>query len=563
MKQYIIISIIILCCGISITAQTTAKKDTILQRVMTLEKEYNPNIDKAFKINTLPEIKEPVTTKAKIEFSNYEAPLDIKPEASKLQPEQYFTNLDISKKKGYATLGISSFVDINGDLGYQILNTNKDELSIWGSHRSSWGNVESTQTGEKLKLKLNDNTGAFRYQHNFENLRLFTDAKYVYSGFNYYGIQPETTNISVPEQANNIFDVNTGISSEREGELSYLLKLGYTYFNQKNSILEKIKGPVENTFRANFDVHKSFDDNKLVGLGGYFRGNAYTTPSNNNYTSYKNYSDLNFNPYFKMYGDNWETRLGFKADLLFNYSKDVFFAPDIEFSFQPYDNMLLYLTTKGMVTDNGNNKIFYENRYVNPESRVLDSYTWLDGTIGVKTSIAKVFSMDFFTGYKITGNEHFYSGKKDVLYNRYNNIYTPDYSDAKAFKVGTNLRYLYRDNFSTELKACYYSWNVDDIQKAWNKPQFESDLTVGYLFPLVPLRFDLAYHLETGRKNFVNEQLFKMKDMNDVSLMGTYSFNDTFSVYSRIDNLFNQQYDLWYGYPAEGFRFMGGVSVKF
>ncbi len=560
MKQYITI-IAILACSLQVQAQTAAK-DTTLQRMLTLEREYNPTIDKASKINTLPEVKEPQAPQARIEYSNYSVPATIKPEASQVEAVQYFKDLESSNKKGYVRAGVSTFIDIDGDAGYQILNNESDELSVWLSHRSSSGKVKSLQTDEKLKLKLNDNIGALRWAHSTESLKLFSGLKYTYSGYNYYGASPSLFSV-IPDQTNNIFDVNLGLlSTEGVYDVDFSLGVDYSYFTQKNALFSDENGPKENRLKLNFDLHKKFDDDKQVGVSGNLRTDFYSVPDMpdgvSDFDSYKNYGDLALNPYFKMGGSNWDMRLGFFAHLLFNQSKTFYFAPDIELNVRPYETGLLYVTVKGDVADNSNYNIFYENRYVFPEVRVLDSYTGLDGTAGFKSSLPGVFSVDFYLGYKMTSDEHFYV---PVGY-----AYDVSYYDAKRFKIGTNLKYQYGKIFDVGLKAAYYNWNVDESDaKAWNKPNFESDLTAGFQIQSIPLRIDLAYHLETGRKSFDfnKRSVVSMKNINDVSLMETYTFNDTFSIFAKLDNLLVQKYDIWYGYPAEGIRFMGGLSFKF
>jgi len=562
MKQNILIAIL-LGCGIQMMQAQTSAKDTALQRMMILEKEYNPTIEKASKINTLPEVKEPQATQAKIEYSNYSTPVSLKPEPSQVDAAQYFKDLGSSNNRGYLRAGVSTFVDIDGDAGYQILNSKSDDLSVWLTHRSSSGKVKSLQTNEKMEHKLNDNTGAFRYSHSFEESKLFADAKYTYSCFNYYNGGLSNAE-SFPTQTNNIFDANLGSLLKDILVFDLFLGLNYTHFGQKESLLPGIKGPEENRLKVDFDVFMGFDNDKLIGIAGFLRSDFYSVPDTASYF-YKDCGDLALNPYFKMEGDNWKMRLGAFTHLLFNQTKKIFFTPDIELSFRPHESGLLYLTAKGEVADNSNSKIFYENRYILPLARVLDSYTQFDGTAGFKTSLSRVFDADFYAGYKIIKQEHFY--RPDSVPGLGSDIwgaFSPDYYNTQVFKLGTNLRYQYGKMFDLSLRAVYYNWEVDAPgKKAWNKPDFTSDLTAGFQIQTIPLRFDLAYHLETGRKSFLKNNIVNMENINDVNFTGTYSFNNSFSVFAGVNNLLAQKYDIWYGCPAEGIRFMGGLSLKF
>ena len=42
-----------------------------------------------------------------------------------------------------------------------------------------------------------------------------------------------------------------------------------------------------------------------------------------------------------------------------------------------------------------------------------------------------------------------------------------------------------------------------------------------------------------------------------------YNINKTFSVNVQLNNVLFQKYDIYYGYPAQGFNLMGGINVNF
>ena len=49
----------------------------------------------------------------------------------------------------------------------------------------------------------------------------------------------------------------------------------------------------------------------------------------------------------------------------------------------------------------------------------------------------------------------------------------------------------------------------------------------------------------------------------DVSLSGVYNYNKFISAFISLNNLFNQQYQVFYGYKALGFNAMVGVIFKY
>ncbi len=612
LSNLVIISVI--CCFVPLQAQnTTAKKDSTLTRELTLEKEYNPSIRDASKINTLPELKEPDAPKAKVEYARFSIPYEIKPQLNPLQAGAYFTEMAHSKKRGYLSLGIGSFNNIDGDAGYQILHSDIDQLNIFASHRSSNGSVEYLQNEEKQKMKINDNLIGLTFDHLFGNTKFFSGLFYTYSAFNYYGytlpsISPYSTLPVLPEidksinQTDQIFDVNLGLTSNNEETFNYLFKVNYSHFNQKYRLSEKQTGPQENALQLNLNLSRNWDAEKILGLDAFYKGSFYTLDKggvNDYWLNFKSYSDIGLNPYFFYDGGNWNARLGVLVDVLFNHNKDINVAPDIELNFRPTEKVQLYLLAKGGVSNNNLKNSYYENRYILPSTRVLDSYSSFDATFGVKSSIDN-FWFDLFAGYKTVKDEHFdiqYFSASDVEAGEQpligGNFSFPVALDGSVFKIGGNLKYQFTDAFELGLKAVYYAWTLDDMMrmdfnsgeydtfspKAYGRPDFTADLNLGYKFSRLPLRLDLTYSLETGRdysyltsylystvtgyRSWYSEVEGQMKNVNALHVKAQYAINDTFSAFLGLNNLLFQKYDLWYGYPAQKFNAILGVNIKF
>ncbi len=595
MKLRNLIILAAVCLTMPILAQNTKQDSTSLKRELTLEKEYAPTIRDAAKVGTLPELKEPDAPKTKVEFAKFSVPYEIAPQLTTLPAGSFFTDIPYSKKRGYLKAGVGSFIDIDGDLGYQILNTEQDRLSIFGSHRSSSGNVTYLQDDEKQKMKINDNLLGVGYLHDFGGIRLNADMKYTHSAFNYYGYtmpyytyysqMPEYTINKDINQVNNIFDIGAGIINDRPNDLNYSFNLSNTSFKQKYLFTDDLDGVKENRFMAGWDVHKGFNTNMNIGFGGYLKNYKMTVPDTVSFVNYHDYSNVLLNPYFGVEGDNWDLKLGVKVNMLLisGLDNENNIAPDIRFNFRPMEKLNLYVAAEGGVTDNGGSSMFQENRYLMPGIRVSDSRTPFDGKIGIQGSPAGNFGFDVFAGYKITNDEHFfltsyipvvdYFTKKTLLLG---GMINPAYYDAKVFSLGGNIKYNYQDQFEFALKACYYNWkvsgdlNYEDVatqrtypNEPWNKPNFVTELTASYQIPQLPLRLDAVYHLETGRKTIGVDGVENMKNINNLGVSGTYIFNETFSIFAKTNNLLFQKYDLFYGYPAQNFSIMGGLSILF
>ena len=130
-------------CGVALfaNAQEDKKKEQDLNRQMTLEREYDPSVQDASKVNTLPQVKEPEVRKIPIDYSDYTLAMDPAQQISVLPSGNIMTQMDYNKRRGYLRLGAGTYMNLNGDFGYHALSTATDQLSIAFSHRSANGNV--------------------------------------------------------------------------------------------------------------------------------------------------------------------------------------------------------------------------------------------------------------------------------------------------------------------------------------------------------------------------------------------------------------------------------------
>jgi hypothetical protein len=569
-----------------------------LQRELTLEKEYSPNLRDADKLHRLPEIKEPEAPKVKVDLSNYTLEHPLAPYFRQLGVVNYFPEFADSNKRGYLTAGLGTPINLDWDAGYQILQSADDRLSIFASERITNGRANYLQRKENGDIKINDLLLGLDFKHRFAKAAWSADIRYDRSSFNYYGspTMPEMTPVPIEDQLNNRLSLRTGIVSSSDQRLQYRLNAQYTSLKQR---VEQ----AENRIIFDGGLYSPFKSAAGIGLDLALKTYAYKVRNDDT----KNYTSFSVNPYLTIEGDAWDVRLGAKASLLAGGRKAFLPSPDIRFRWRPDEAVLLYFTAEGGIQDNSLYNSFYENRYLHPDSRIYDSRSPLDGTLGVTFSPTVNLSVDLFTGYKWVKDEHFYL--RDIYWNYL--LYPlpvtilphplplllleeppmrPQYADANVFKVGVSAKYQYQDRLDLSMKLVYNRWKVTDIQtditlrpvplrEAWNKPVFTGDWAIGVKLPTMPLRIDLNYHLETGRKTWIpNENsvdagnlvappypgaTLKMKNIHAANATLSYPLTQSLSIYGKANNLFFQKYDLWYGYPAQGFHLMLGAALKF
>jgi outer membrane cobalamin receptor len=111
------------------------------------------------------------------------------------------------------------------------------------------------------------------------------------------------------------------------------------------------------------------------------------------------------------------------------------------------------------------------------------------------------------------------------------------------------------------LKGAYNKWSVE--KNAYGRPEMEFNTGIT-LHPAGNLTLGLDYYLAAGRKTYVSGTGDeKMKNINELNVTGSYTINDTFGAYLKLNNLLFQEYELFYGYPLQGFNVMAGITIHF
>ena len=577
--------IAMLGCASGIMAQEEVnKEEKNLNREMTLEREYDPSVQDANKVNTLPAVKEPTVKKRAIDYAVFAVPTEPEKQISVLPSGKIMADMDYNKRRGYLNLAAGMNLNINGDFGYHILSTEKDNLNVYLSHRSTNGNIDYIQIDDKVKAKLNDNLGGLNYKHKFEKDVFNIGAKYGYSGFNYYGLpvtgnlEEAGTNLDLADrttnQVNQTIGANIGIESEdEEAPFGYMVDFDYINFSHKYGADAKSDGPTENTFELKFNLFAPFGGNQRIGLAGLAEYFSYNLPER---CSFENHAEVILNPYYTIEGDIWNLKLGAKAMIVTGENSKFAASPDIAFDVEVADKTVFYLKADGKLYSNSMYETALVNRYVNPTEELMPSRNWLDANLGIKSGVVPGFWFDVFAGYKITSSDVLYLPSRVFEQDGFGN-FAEAMSDinTKRFFAGVNLKYNYQKLFEINLKGVYNNWKANygdswiggeanaELDRVWGKPTAEINAGVT-VRPIDKLAVDVNYYLATGRYTQLGGyEEVNLNNINELNIRGMYNINKTFSVNVQLNNVLFQKYDIYYGYPAQGFNLMGGINVNF
>ena len=573
MIQYKNIILPILCVVLSFTTYGQAQeKEQSIQRELLLEKEYNPDINDATKFFSQPELTPPPVVKSEIEYANFVIPFQPERQLSTLSPGNINTEIKHSSKRGYIRAAGGNYLNLNGDIGYHILQNKKDNLSLWYSHSSSNGKIKYLDTDIKQKAKLNDNTVGLDYNHAFLHNIWRLSARYGSYAFNYYGRPINLDQLN----NNNSFNYNkmqrdqliafsTGLSSKENSAFNYDINLDYYNFYRTLGAQADMKGVKENSTDLDFDLYSNFNENKRIGLDGHINAFFYNLPNDYKdlFINFENYMDVCLNPYFGVENNDWNLRIGALVHFDINIS-EFMIAPDIHFDWLFAQQSKLYMNLTGDVRHNSNREMLYINRYINPMQRVNHSKEWIISEIGIRSHPATSFWFDINLGYDITENDVFFvPGQAGT----WANVATPYYMNSKRFHISAAFDYQIFNNLSFSAKGTWNAWKLPDDNngqelKAFGKPDFEVEGGLQYQ-PIEQLFLEANYRLLGNRFTYLNGVNEKMKNINDLNIKGSYVFNDTFNNFAKVNKLLFQKYEFWMGYPMQGFNFQVGVNINF
>lgn len=572
MKKYIVIAALLASTGIF--AQT---QDSLLRRQMELERDFNPTLQDANKITSLPSVPQPTIKKANTAYSTWSGRTTPPLEIALPRPGSIMTDIPFSTQKGYITLNAGNYANIDGALGCRLLETDKNNLNFSFLHNSTNGNIDYVQDSDPQNNKayFMDNLGQLKYNHFFDAFKLNLQASYLHSLFNYYGNTFGSTRVFDNEnQRLGVANVKAGFESNQSDILNYRGYADFKNFSTKFGESLTADGVKGNQIDAMVGFDKPFQggDSK-VGIDGRFLGVFYGGDTDN-------YTLANAAPYIAFEGVNWNAKLG--ADVLFQIKDKtaVRVVPNVNLQLKVTEHSSLYTNIHGGFDDNTFLNMLTESRYVHPTlaASVKPSFSLIDIEAGAKIGEVSGFRFDIFGGFKQTDDEHFLvtmlkptaaplssaaMDHTELLSHVYANISHSHVGGMIQSNIWAPLDIALRvkKNFYNVRDAMYNEAAITDA-KAYNKPGFEADIRATFE-AMSNLKFTLNYYFAGDRWSYFYGANVEIDNINDLNLGAVYDINDSFAINLKANNLLFQKYDIWYGHPAQGFNAMGGFTFKF
>lgn len=540
----------LLALPLHLQAQTQAK-DTTLTRTVVVEQEYNPDIMDASKVNVLPRIEEPTVSKKAVEYNETLQPASRLPIGT-MRPYVIREKQD-KTKAGYVRLGYGIYNNLDARANYLFTLSPKDRLNVTfamdGRNGSEGQGIDNL---EQWKPRYYRTQARISYLHNFKALDLNIAGNF---GLHNFNLEPYAF---AHKQKFTSGNVHVGVVNRNNQQpISYKAETNLLLYQRQNDpIASDIR---EGIVRTKGIVSGSISDVQSVGIGFNMDNVFYKN------ADFDNYSSVGLNPYYQYNHNSWGIKIGANIDMAFGFGKKFRAAPDVSMQYKFADSYVLYAQATGGKLTNDFQRMEQYNPYSVLHHQLDATYEQMNAAIGFKASPVNELWFNIYGGYQDLKNDLYALWYNDMIFDYVDRpidrierlLYQ---ADTRNVYVGGEVTYNYKQWFSLQASTIYRHWDTDETSEniiLRFKPALDAHAEIGFS-PLSGLKLAVGYrHIER------TETDVQVDPVSDLYIHGSYELCNGLSVYARIHNLLDKNYEYYEGCPAQGLNFLGGVSFRF
>jgi len=583
MRERILISLLFLSLFGVVRAQDS---DDIGTETVTVVKPYSPTVSDAFKIKSVPSLNDSIVLQKKaITYSIFSVPVastftPAKAKAAKVEklPPPVLYN-------SYASVGLGNFNNAMLDFyTSRELGRDEDLLDVGLSHHSSRGDISSTPLETDFyntELKV-----SYAQKERDYNWGIGINGKH--QRYNWYGVEqdfftvPPNVLLELPDVTQNYFEagINANVTVEdsffKNAKVQVRRFWDSTDSGENRIVLQpEIEVPIADEL---VDIKAKVDY-----VSGDFQNASLNSTENVIGTSY-GHVQVGINPSFVVLRDELTLNLG--ANFVYGMETEgsggsFFIYPAVTASYRLLeDQVIAYGGIEGDLKQNSYRDFVEKNPYVSPTLFIQPTDQQYEGYLGIK---GQLFSN---VGYNLKGSYAAENRRPLFFLNPQNdfrnleggyvfgNSFQVFYDDIRTLGIFAELNVDVNRNFTLGLNAEFYNYNTETDNPAWNLPEIKGSLFLDYqitkewfaganLF-YVGERQDLqATAVANTLPNEFPSTIVGLDGFFDANAHLGYRFNDQLSVFAKLSNIANNNYQQWFNFRVQGFQALAGVSYKF
>lgn len=556
----------------------SAQNDSVLNRSVTVERDFQPVIQAAGKVATKPAVVETTIEPAPVEYSTYT--VQVSPDAAISPMLSQPTRFEPAQLYNGYVRGALGHPLTRFDFGYHLDDGKKSILDVFAHHDGEWCREMMLS---KTKVGLN-------FTHPFSTCDLYFG---VNGGNIYYHRYGDLYDPALPKNNTNLWlaEVYFGVKANAKQDVQYMAQTGYQIFAKANAVSEH-----QLRTKASFDWHsdahhvgaKFYMQNNFMQLSGMLA--KQILPS-----QYNSRHNFRIEPYYAYVGKRVQLHAGVNLDMNIGCGRNSLSGTD-NITFAPSPHIYFeaqvakqWLTLYADVTGHhgfGNLQEFMENnRYRKIDDGIKEhhpaTYVPVDGELGLRIRPYRDLFIEIHGGYARMNDEEYW------IYN--NGEFDFDYTNYNRGKIGAQVNYHYRDYVRINIDADYFLWSGDTtvydrpnwrlgfrvdgrIDKHWSlysENRFEgSRLALAYdantntytehsLKPRIDLNLGVQYEMWVGKKG---ERLKVNSDGNQVLRPEP---KPNLTLFLQLENFIHRKNEIYYGFHSHGISALIGASYRF
>lgn len=540
----------------------TLAQDSTFNRVVTVERDYQPEISHANIIPVQPSVLQVDVNPNPVVYSTYSNPLSI---SHNLYP------LEAAETKFTAPTPLNGHIE--GAIGHQ--NTRVDFMyevhekknfsaSVYAKHNANWGcnTLSNSQIGAE---------GTYHFKKANLYFGLVGENEYFSYYGRYYNGSHKLPALTIKRMGElqvqdwtSLYQATAyvGIRANKYEHFQYKIQTGYKAFFAPNII--------EHQVQSYLDMYWA-EGQHQGGVKVYVQNNLYTNENNLSNTIH----NIRIQPFYALNENKIRLQVGVNLDL--NIGTEQMLSANQNISFAPSPNVkmewlivpkVLNLHTeiegglgRGIIAEG-----LQTNRYLDIHElatrREARRYTPVSANLGLMVHPLRTMVIDIYGGYSLYKNDFTMKAICDPsssAVNRYSYLL----HDYQRGHVGASLHYHYRDILSIKAKGNYYFWkNLSEDLPVYDRPDWDASLRIdAHINRKWSLYSD--NHFEGGRIAYTTNGDKKLPAVIDLNIGAQYAINRWLNVYLQVGNYLHRANYTYYGYPSQGCHFLVGVKYAF
>ena len=541
---------IILVCALLLSIPcATFAQDTVFNRVVTVERDYQPEIEQTQAITTTPTFIEYTPQLNPVVYSTYSNPLSIGYNLHALPASS--TKFSTPTPLNGVIEGALGHRNTHMLFAYQIKHKKTMSLNLYANHDAYWG-----------KDALSQSTLGILATRHFSEAEFYFGLEGQNDAFSYL-LDTSKKEAYFPWRTFWNAQAKIGVQSTKKDGMLYRVQTGYNAFFVTNYAIEhQIRSYLDFAWKA--DYHKA-------GISVSALNAFYTITDTTITASIAPRHAIHLEPFYEFKSKNIRLHAGVNLDVnigngqLLSGAENISFAPspNVEFEWHMMDNIFhLYTNAHGQFGNGSLQEFTGYNRYLNVHQglnlQYARNYAPVDAQLGFKIRPIHTMLIDLYGGYVYMKN----ASSMIAVLNDSDNIidYNLCFADYQRWKIGASLHYHYRDIIELNVAGNYYFWQGE--QTIYDRPNW--DITAR-----LDVHIDSKWSIYSDNY-FAGSRLAHttqgdqtLAPIISLNIGGQYTVNRWLVAYLQLNDYLHRRSEYFYGYHSQGIHFLAGVKFKF